>query len=317
MSTCIFGQQIVIHVIPFLTFRLQSPLANRGVTISLFGFGGGKSVSSSDSSSTVSTKSVSTAPPRGVPVISKWKQARDGSITGVITGSAAFSDGDPVTTSPIKGTAVGGAVVTTTSGSKYYLVGGNATFRAPDEAKAAANARAEAAAASAAARERAAAEKAAAAKKLADDKAAKDREAQAAKTTASAAKADALARQKEATEKAKRDKQVESKRATLTVAPLTRSPTISLFGLGGKEPEPASVPAPPRGQQKPAQPIAPKGVPTISGWKLNREGCISGRIRGSSNFRDGEQVTTSPIAQGRIESGSTVKTGSGSKYFLA
>jgi len=276
----------------------------------LFGFGGGKSVSSSDSSSTVSTKSVSTAPPRGVPVISKWKQARDGSITGVITGSAAFSDGDPVTTSPIKGTAVGGAVVTTTSGSKYYLAGGNATFRAPDEAKAAANARAEA-------RERAAAEKAAAAKKLADDKAARDREAQAAKTAASAAKADALARQKEATEKAKRDKQAESKRATLTVAPLTRSPTISLFGLGGKEPEPASVPAPPRGQQKPAQPIAPKGVPTISGWKLNREGCISGRISGSSNFREGEQVTTSPIAQGRIESGSTVKTGSGSKYFLA
>ncbi len=300
----------MIHVIPFLTFRLQSPLTNRGVTISLFGFGGGKSVSSSDSSSTVSTKSVSTAPPRGVPVISKWKQARDGSITGVITGSAAFSDGDPVTTSPIKGTAVGGAVVTTTSGSKYYLAGGNATFRAPDEAKAAANARAEA-------RERAAAEKAAAAKKRADDKAARDREAQAAKTAASAAKADALARQKEATEKAKRDKQAESKRATLTVAPLTRSPTISLFGLGGKEPEPASVPAPPRGQQKPAQPIAPKGVPTISGWKLNREGCISGRISGSSNFREGEQVTTSPIAQGRIESGSTVKTGSGSKYFLA
>ena len=300
----------MIHVIPFLTFRLQSPLTNRGVTISLFGFGGGKSVSSSDSSSTVSTKSVSTAPPRGVPVISKWKQARDGSITGVITGSAAFSDGDPVTTSPIKGTAVGGAVVTTTSGSKYYLAGGNATFRAPDEAKAAANARAEA-------RERAAAEKAAAAKKLADDKAAKDREAQAAKTAASAAKADALARQKEATEKAKRDKQAESKRATLTVAPLTRSPTISLFGLGGKEPELASVPPPPRGQQKPAQPIAPKGVPTISGWKLNREGCVSGRISGSSNFRDGEQVTTSPIAQGRIESGSTVKTGSGSKYFLA
>jgi hypothetical protein len=190
------------------------------------------------------------------------------------------------------------------------LAGGNATFRAPDEAKAAANARAEA-------RERAAAEKAAAAKKRADDKAARDREAQAAKTAASAAKADALARQKEATEKAKRDKQAESKRATLTVAPLTRSPTISLFGLGGKEPEPASVPAPPRGQQKPAQPIAPKGVPTISGWKLNREGCISGRISGSSNFREGEQVTTSPIAQGRIESGSTVKTGSGSKYFLA
>ncbi len=272
-------------------------------------------MSGSDSSPTVSTKSASTAPPRGVPVISKWKQARDGSITGVITGSTAFGDGDSVTTSPIKGTAVGGTVVSTTSGSRYYLVGGNATPRGQDEAKGAAIARAEAAAAAAGARGRAAAEKATAAKKLADDKAAKDREAQAAKTAATAAaKTDALARQ---TEKAKRDKEAEAKGAALTVAPSTRSPTISLFGLGGNEPKPAPVSAPPRGQQKPAKPIAPKGVPTITGWKLDRDGCISGRISGSSNFRDGEQVTTSPIAQGRIEPGSTVKTGSGSRYFLA
>ena len=93
--------------------------ASRGVTISLFGFGGDKSAS------TVSTKSTaSTAAPRGVPVISKWKQARDGSITGAISGSSTFSDGDPITTSPIRGKAVGGSVVTTKSGSKYFLEGG-------------------------------------------------------------------------------------------------------------------------------------------------------------------------------------------------
>lgn len=93
--------------------------ASRGVTISLFGFGGDKS------DSTVSTApSTSTAAPRGVPVISRWKQARDGSITGVISGSSSFKDGDPVTTSPINGKAVGGAVVTTKSGSKYFLEGG-------------------------------------------------------------------------------------------------------------------------------------------------------------------------------------------------
>jgi hypothetical protein len=297
---------------------LRSTLANSGVTISLFGFGGAKSESSIDASSTVSTKSTSTAPPRGIPVISKWKQARDGSITGVINGSAAFNDGDPVTTSPIKGTAAGGTVVTTTSGSRYYLVGGSATPSAP-----AANSRS-AAAAAAASREKAAAaatEKAAAAKKALDEKAAAvaaSREkaaaiaaekAAAAKKAADekAAKAEALARQKEASEKAKQ--------AVRTVATVTRSPTISLFGLRGSD-EPASVPAPPRGQQTLAKPTAPKGVPTISGWKLNRDGSISGRVSGSSNFREGEQVTTSPIAQGRIESGSTVRTGSGSSYFL-
>ena len=277
----------------------------RGVTVSLFGFGAPQS-----ESSTVSTKaSTTTAPPRGVPVISRWKQERDGSITGVITGSAALNDGDRITTSPIKGTAIGGTVVTTSSGSRYYLVGSNsATPKAPDEAKAAANARAEAAAA------------AAAAKKVAADKAAKE----------AAVKSEALVRQKEATEKAKREKEAEAKRATLTmkqeredkakrasptltVAGSSRSPTISLFGLGGNnEAEPTSTPARSQGKS-----LAPKGVPTIAGWKLNRDGSISGRISGSPNFRDGEQVTTNPIAQGRVESGSTVKTGSGSRYFLS
>ncbi len=79
---------------------------------------------SASKSPTLSTKSSSSSAPRGVPVISKWKQARDGSITGVISGSGKFSDGDPVTTSPIRGSAVGGTTVTTESGSKYFLEGG-------------------------------------------------------------------------------------------------------------------------------------------------------------------------------------------------
>ena len=95
--------------------------ASQGATISLFGFGGDKSDSTV---STTKSSSTATAAPRGVPVISRWKQARDGSITGVISGSSAFSDGDPVTTSPINGKAVGGTVVTTKSGSKYFLEGG-------------------------------------------------------------------------------------------------------------------------------------------------------------------------------------------------
>jgi hypothetical protein len=62
---------------------------------------------------------------------------------------------------------------------------------------------------------------------------------------------------------------------------------------------------------------APKGVPTLSGWRLNGDGSISGTIRGSPNFRDGERITTSQIANGRIDSGSVVKTGSGSQYYLS
>merc|ERR1712176_318502 len=95
------------------------------------------------------------------------------------------------------------------------------------------------------------------------------------------------------------------------------APTISLFGLGGGDSAKTS-PAPPAKQQKQAKkPAAPRGVPAIVKWRLNSDGSISGRISGSRNFRDGEQITTSPIVQGRVERGSTVKTGSGSQYFLS
>ena len=84
--------------------------APRGVTISLFGFG----QKSDDSASPAAVSSA----PGGVPTISKWRQERDGSITGIISGSASFKNGDPITTSPIRGKAVGGTVVSTKSGSK-------------------------------------------------------------------------------------------------------------------------------------------------------------------------------------------------------
>lgn len=104
-------------------------------------------------------------------------------------------------------------------------------------------------------------------------------------------------------------------------APKTKSPTISLFG-GGAKSKPAPSPSPVKKvvkKQPPAkqQPVsAPQGVPTLSGWKLNGDGTITGSISGSPNFRNGERVTTSPIRQGRLEKGSVVKTGSGSQYFL-
>jgi hypothetical protein len=60
--------------------------------------------------------------PRGVPTFTRWRKNGDGSITGIISGSNVFSDGDRVTTSPIaRGEIEKGEVVTTGSGSRYFL----------------------------------------------------------------------------------------------------------------------------------------------------------------------------------------------------
>ena len=59
--------------------------------------------------------------PAGIPTITKWRQNKDGSITGLISGSNAFRNGESVTTSVIKGNASDNTVVQTISGSKYYL----------------------------------------------------------------------------------------------------------------------------------------------------------------------------------------------------
>ena len=84
------------------------------ISLGFLGFGGDKS----DQKPVAKTVS---AAPRGVPTISRWRKNRDGSITGEIYGSRAFGEGESVTTSPITTEPVDGAVVQTTSGSKYYL----------------------------------------------------------------------------------------------------------------------------------------------------------------------------------------------------
>lgn len=80
---------------------------------SLFGFGS----SDEDTSPTVPVPSGSRAPP-GVPTINNWKQNPDGSITGKITGSTNFAEGEAVTTSPVPIGAASGTVVKTSSGSR-------------------------------------------------------------------------------------------------------------------------------------------------------------------------------------------------------
>lgn len=93
-------------------------------------------------------------------------------------------------------------------------------------------------------------------------------------------------------------------------------PTFSLFGFGGPKEESTTpktaVAAPPA---KLTITTAPRGVPTINKWKLNSDNTISGFISGSSNFNDGEPVTTSPIT-GSATSGTVVQTKSRSNYFL-
>ena len=132
-----------------------------------------------------------------------------------------------------------------------------------------------------------------------------------------------LVAEKRSADKKKQDQATKAKEA---VGQAKRGSTISLFGLGGSDESGATSPSSVRKsptlqlqqtKQASAKTSAPKGIPTISGWKLGTDGAISGRISGSPNFKQGELITTSPIKKGRIESGSVVQTGSGSRYFLA
>lgn len=84
--------------------------SSRTFSIGLFNFGQDDAQEESPSTSSNA--------PKGVPVLSKWKQNGDGSISGNISGSPSFKRGEFVTTSPISGKAVGGAVVRTSSGSR-------------------------------------------------------------------------------------------------------------------------------------------------------------------------------------------------------
>jgi hypothetical protein len=69
--------------------------------------------------------------PRGMPALRKWKQNKDGSISGRIFGGKDFSENQFVTTSPLKGTPSANAIATTISGSKYYLEGTGTVLKVP------------------------------------------------------------------------------------------------------------------------------------------------------------------------------------------
>lgn len=56
-----------------------------------------------------------------IPIIGKFKQNADRSITGIVRNSKSFPVGTEITTSPVPRGAKSGSIVTTSSGSKYRL----------------------------------------------------------------------------------------------------------------------------------------------------------------------------------------------------
>lgn len=182
--------------------------------------------------------------PAGIPTITKWRQNKDGSITGLISGSNAFRNGESVTTSVIKGNASDNTVVQTISGSKYYL----SNKPAPVPKKAA-----------------------------------------------------------PAPSPSQKAQQIKAKSV---VDNAKSGATISLgflnFGGGEKTKQGTSNVAPKIVSK------APKGVPSISKWRQNRDGSITGIIAGSNAYNDGESITTSPITSEATD-GALVQTSSGSK----
>lgn len=95
------------------------------------------------------------------------------------------------------------------------------------------------------------------------------------------------------------------------LAQAVSSATIGILGLGKQELEEL-----PKESNAPVK-KAPPGVPTLKRWRQNADKSITGLVSGSRGFDDGQRITTSPIATGTVAPGQIVKTGSGSRYFLA
>ena len=297
-------------------------------------------------------KKVLTAP-RGVPTLVGWSRRRDGGISGRIYGSPNFNDGQKVeTTAIVKGELENGSVVQTGSGSRYFLSDvkpKGASSKAMSDLMSAlpgatitltkAQKDRDAATALDAAR------KAVPRQSISLFGGGGPSAASAAPATADKARPSFSlfggGTQRVSPQKSTTPPKVDTRptlslfsgtqqvaKAAPATKPATAAPkpraTFSLFGGGGGDnaaAEATTTKAPPAAARAPApkQPArtAPRGVPTISGWRKNGDGTITGNIRGSPNFKDGQKVTTSPITQGTVNSGEVVKTGSGSRYFLA
>jgi hypothetical protein len=83
----------------------------------------------------------------------------------------------------------------------------------------------------------------------------------------------------------------------------SKAATFSFFGGGGG------------GGASTVKASAPTNMPSLSRWRQNADGSITGIISNSKSFQKGTKITTSPVKKGATP-GSIVKTGSGSQYYL-
>jgi hypothetical protein len=69
----------------------------------------------------ITKKTAAAAPKDKIPVLKKFVQNSDGTLTGIISNSQSFRSGTRITTSPVRKGVKSGQVVKTGSGSQYRL----------------------------------------------------------------------------------------------------------------------------------------------------------------------------------------------------
>ena len=218
--------------------------------------------------------------PRGIPTLSKYRRNRDGSITAYVFNSSSFEDGKMITTSPVNTKVSPGAIVETSSGSKYLLDPGKDKMLKEYQSKNKKNLRAKS-------------------KRSATIPQFKKKAPTIPKPSTETLFPGPKSRSTFSLFGLGGGQKTSQKQGKTSLRPATKQP--NRFNKKS-----ANVPA-----------DAPPGIPKVIDWKQNFDGSISGFVTGSNDFVEGERIVTSPLRKGEaVESESVVTTVSGSKYYL-
>lgn len=118
-----------------------------------------------------------------------------------------------------------------------------------------------------------------------------------------------------------------AKKVEVATSPKQKQEPFSFFGKSGSEQASSSAEKKPSvglsfgtirilsSQNKSTDGASKDSIPTISNFVQNADGTVTGKVSGSSKFRNGETITTSPVKRG-AKSGEIITTASGSKYRL-
>ena len=277
------------------------------------------------------TKTKSIKAPRGVPVITGWSYGKDGAISGSISGSDNFDEGEFITTSRITTAAAPNTVVTTGSGSRYFLQGEESkgginlfsglfnSERGAESDEASEQSGQSKLEAAARKQQQQQQQQQQAAEKREQQERQKRNKLEAAARKQQQDQERELARQ-EADERKQQQKQEQIARAAAAKQKqLEKKKAEEERKRQLKIAREASANKQQRGKQQKQEKVLdspPRGVPSIFKFKKQPDNSISGLIFGSPAYDDGERITTSPIVRGDIADGSLVVSGSGSKYFL-